>query len=101
VAIPEALLAALLGCCSASPTTVATPFTCCAALYEPLQGDAPGPAAAAAGGRRSSSTPAGIKTAQRWSQEEHDLLLQVHVMISSSAMHHQSCISSNASGNHC
>jgi hypothetical protein len=48
-----------------------------------LQGEAGGgpaaaaAAAAAAGGRRSSSTPAGIKTAQRWTQEEHDLLLQV------------------------
>ncbi|WIA35488.1 hypothetical protein OEZ86_003918 [Tetradesmus obliquus] len=35
-------------------------------------------AAAAGAGRRSShSTPAGIKTAQRWTQEEHTLLLQV------------------------
>jgi hypothetical protein len=51
----------------------------CAALQgEAGGGPAAAAAAAAAGGRRSSSTPAGIKTAQRWTQEEHDLLLQVN-----------------------
>jgi hypothetical protein len=57
----------------------------CCLLCAALQGEAGGPAAAAAaaaaGGRRSSSTPAGIKTAQRWTQEEHDLLLQVCALL--------------------